>query len=702
MKNTLMPQRPAMMISQTLVRLAFSASLSFAILAILLHWLARSGDDVNLAMLYQALSDTPARVFTLYALLMAVNTVLRTLRYRLILVASNGLHRVSFFSLFIVTGVRNMVVDLLPARLGELVFVTMLKKGCGVPLPTGLAILAISFLLDIFMLALLLLIIGLLPFATPVLRHGSLPAALLLTLMLIAGVVVLWPGLRLLADRMRPWEQHNRIFAALARFLLALSDTLLRCRQGRILGRALLLTAGIRVLKYGALYLLFDAVAATPGLATIPADFIDVIVALVASEAGASLPLPTLMSFGTYEAGGAAVFALLGFPMATAVITLLCVHIASQVLDYLVGCTCLALFFLTHTGNLNSVVATNQRLASKWKKLGKFLAVPGLLLGIALVASQLDRVRGAHSQVPPPMGQAIRDVTGTGTATTAISRLNGWVVWSSNRFGNHEILKMNLADRSIRRLTEHPHAESFPRISPDGRKIVFARSRQPWVSLRNPIPWDVYLLDLESGSERLLAEFGNVPTWSTDGSLVYFQRRGSEFVQKNLASGVEQVLFKAGAKNIPSGVELQTPSLSAFSGRLASTWRGSRRITAIIEPDGTVKVIGKGCQLAWAPDDAFVYWVDRGGLMKNRVYRQVPGSGEPRAWLDLPAPYSHEYFPKLSSDGRYLVLGASAGGHEHDVADYEIFLWSVESPSETAVRLTFHSGNDNWPDVFVE
>jgi Tol biopolymer transport system component len=159
--------------------------------------------------------------------------------------------------------------------------------------------------------------------------------------------------------------------------------------------------------------------------------------------------------------------------------------------------------------------------------LGKFLAVPGLLLGIALFLSQWDRVRSARSQVPPPMGQAIRDVVVAGTSTTEISRLNGWVVWSSNRFGNHDILKMNLADRSIHRLTEHPHAESFPRISPDGRKIIFARSRQPWVSLRNPIPWDVYLLDLESGSERLLAEFGNAPTWSTDGSLAYFQRRGS-------------------------------------------------------------------------------------------------------------------------------------------------------------------------------
>jgi len=48
-----------------------------------------------------------------------------------------------------------------------------------------------------------------------------------------------------------------------------------------------------------------------------------------------------------------------------------------------------------------------------------------------------------------------------------------------------------------------------------------------------------------------------------------------------------------------------------------------------------------------------------------------------------------------------MVLGASAEGHEHDRADYEIFLWRVDTPPETAVRLTFHTGNDNWPDLFL-
>ena len=88
--------------------------------------------------------------------------------------------------------------------------------------------------------------------------------------------------------------------------------------------------------------------------------------------------------------------------------------------------------------------------------------------------------------------------------------------------------------------------------------------------------------------------------------------------------------------------------------------------------------------------------------MQNQVYRRPATEGSAEPWLDLPVPYSHEYFPKLNQDGRYLVLGASTGGHEHDVADYEIFLWPVGAPADQALRLTFHSGNDNWPDIFTD
>jgi len=67
----------------------------------------------------------------------------------------------------------------------------------------------------------------------------------------------------------------------------------------------------------------------------------------------------------------------------------------------------------------------------------------------------------------------------------------------------------------------------------------------------------------------------------------------------------------------------------------------------------------------------------------------------------MPGRRSHEYFPQLSSDGKWLVWGITQRGHDHDIADYEIYLWEVGTPFEKAVRLSYNSGNDRWPDIFI-
>jgi hypothetical protein len=76
-------------------------------------------------------------------------------------------------------------------------------------------------------------------------------------------------------------------------------------------------------------------------------------------------------------------------------------------------------------------------------------------------------------------------------------------------------------------------------------------------------------------------------------------------------------------------------------------------------------------------------------------------SDDERTFIDLPGRRSHEYFPQLSSDGHWLVWAATQRGHDHDIVDYEIYLWQVGHPAEEATRLTFHSGNDRWPDIFI-
>jgi hypothetical protein len=70
--------------------------------------------------------------------------------------------------------------------------------------------------------------------------------------------------------------------------------------------------------------------------------------------------------------------------------------------------------------------------------------------------------------------------------------------------------------------------------------------------------------------------------------------------------------------------------------------------------------------------------------------------------MDLPGRRSHEYFPVISTDGKWMIWCATDRGHDHDKYDYEVHIWEVGTPNENAVRLTFHSGNDRWPDIYIE
>ena len=89
--------------------------------------------------------------------------------------------------------------------------------------------------------------------------------------------------------------------------------------------------------------------------------------------------------------------------------------------------------------------------------------------------------------------------------------------------------------------------------------------------------------------------------------------------------------------------------------------------------------------------------------MKNAIYaRNSLWNEESYVLLDAPEPWSHEYFPRFAGEGRWLVYGASTGGHEQDSADYEIFLWDTARTDAPPARLTFHTGNDCWPDIWKE
>jgi Tol biopolymer transport system component len=333
----------------------------------------------------------------------------------------------------------------------------------------------------------------------------------------------------------------------------------------------------------------------------------------------------------------------------------------------------------------------------RWRVIAYLMAAAALGL-IAAAAVQFGP-RLYYRLVPPKRhGHPIGAAEAAAFAEAA-KRISGRIVWSSNRSGNHEIYLLDLrrGSSALEKLTDDPHVDSFPRFSPDGSKIVFNRSRESWVSDRNPEPWDVWIMDGDGRRQRRLAEWGFHASLTPDGSAVVFAR-AAQVVRHALGDGREHVLVDTG-KTL--GGRAQEPDLRNH--RLALTIRGSVfRAFGVYDlgPRKFTAFSGDSCQITWWPGEERLIWIE--GHQGNGGTRVAWGPSDGKrvkTLIDLPGEYSHEYFPRLSRDGKWLVWAASAGGHEPGRADYEIFLWRVGDPAERALRLSYHTGNDQWPDI---
>lgn len=665
------------------LKLLAGLAVSLVVLGLLLK-LAGGSDAISL----DGLLEMARRISVPWLLAGLAGTLLqaatRARRYALLLIAAGEPRLPPRGHLLLVTMARNMCVDLLPMRLGELVYVGLLNRGFQLRMETCLSSLGLSVLFDFA--ALLLLVLGL------VLVHlagghaaGWLGiASLVLAVVLAVGLALLFRGPAPLARWFHRWRGWPPI-AALSDLLGRLDDAFTRTRSAGVFGRVLAWSMLVRLSKYAGFYALFRAVTEVnfPSFAT--ASPPDVIGALLTAEGASSVPVPSFMSFGTYEAGGTAVWTALGFPAAAAAVCMFVIHVVSQAMDYSLG-----------GGALLALLARRASGTSgRSRRPAWIAAVVAALVAVAagIAAWDLRALQKQGAREAPPAGHPVPE-----GAQAAGPLPEGFIVWCSNRAGNHDLWRMDLPGRTMTRLTTDAHAEYHPRISPDGRSVVFARARRPWVSQRNELDWDVVLLDLETGRERVLAERANAPSWSGPDAVVC-QRDGSRVERIDLATGRSAVLCEAGRGGVPDGVRLQTPSERA--GVVAATLRGSVRGTYLFSAGQAPVRVGDGCQLEWQPDGTTLLGVQGGGRMKNAIFTVDPATLGARRLFDAPDPWSHEYFPRLSADGRWLVYGAAAQGHEHDTADYEIFLWAVGADGAAPTRLTWHTGNDGWPDIWV-
>jgi hypothetical protein len=212
------------------------------------------------------------------------------------------------------------------------------------------------------------------------------------------------------------------------------------------------------------------------------------------------------------------------------------------------------------------------------------------------------------------------------------------------------------------------------------------------------------VMDADGSNSRRLAEHAYHAMWTPDGQSITFLR-DNKVMAIDVASGHERLLYDGADK--PTAGRIDEPVLGPGN-RLAFALKGvsrARRGVGILSLGERqfqrVSPEPSACEISWIGDTGRVVWIEGTGRGGTRVMHTPSPGAKPEELIDLPGAHSHEYFPTVTRDGRWLVWGAAAEGHEHDRADYEIFAWQVGTPAGSAIRMTWSTSNDQWPDLWV-
>lgn len=300
-------------------------------------------------------------------------------------------------------------------------------------------------------------------------------------------------------------------------------------------------------------------------------------------------------------------------------------------------------------------------------------------------------------------------------------QIQGKIVWSTSRANSkHDIWIMNADGTGAKALTKSNQVDWFPRFSPDGSKVIFNRSKSGWVPENDanyPEKWDIWQIGSDGTGEQKIISNATWATYRPDGKAIIFSRAAQVF-SFDIATKKETLLIDGEVIFNKKGVILQEPNMSPDGKHIAITLRGSMRETGVWDLEKKVWTkSGDGCQIDWFADGSRLYRVNPTGnggtaapseilwftVKDGKPVEKIGFFGIPQAvrLMDLPGRRSHEYFPRVSPDGKWLVWGATDKGHDHDIYDYELYIWKIGSPVNEVTRITYHTGNDRWPDIWL-
>ncbi len=338
-------------------RTAFHLSVSLLVTGLLLLFVF---NELSYPQFIEILFNVHLGFFGAYVCCSMLGWVLRAWRTSLLLQGlSDPFPQLTFKRLLLVVGVRNALVDFLPARLGEVSFVYFLSR-LGVTTLTGFASLGLGMVLDVLGLCIMCGAVFLLwePSMLPVVLTIILGVLCYYFVLSLAEITSCFARSLKHCAAILKRPLFKRAAATVGDWLAELEQEFLTFRRRGMLPKLLLLSLALRVTKYGGLLLLLLAVVGQWGITLKDLHPVGVVGAFVGAEAAASLPASGVMGFGAYEGAWSLVFKNAcqgsGCSEIPIVPVSFAVHLLSQLVGYSLGFSCALTLCLIIGGNKNT------------------------------------------------------------------------------------------------------------------------------------------------------------------------------------------------------------------------------------------------------------------------------------------------------------------------------------------------------------
>lgn len=311
--------------------------LSCAISAILI-WLLLS--QIESKDLIQTFSRIYYPALFSYMAIALVGTGLRAWRYKWLLHP----HHIGWGNILLVTLIRNLFVDLLPARVGSLSYIYILNKRLNYSFEESTSTFVMAIIFDFITLSPFLVIsLFVVGFNT-----SALPSSILLLISLLFFIIICFILLKitetfsylLKASRflMRTFRIESKEWARISiEKIQSTKDHLSQIKKRKIFWQISFLSLFIRLAKYCSVYFLLFSILRSHDFTLKNLSFWKVILGSAGGNLTDVLPIKGIAGFGTWESAWALIFKMMNFEPRLAILSGIGVHLITNLFEYSLG-----------------------------------------------------------------------------------------------------------------------------------------------------------------------------------------------------------------------------------------------------------------------------------------------------------------------------------------------------------------------------